>query len=84
MPLLYFLTRKPCGANRFDNSQSGTGAVQGSRDDKAAATAARLVAGCRWLMLPDDPNVETGADEHGEESADHGRSIEIPELPASV
>ena len=84
MPPLYFLTRRPCGANRFGSSQSGTVAAQGSRDDKAAATAARLVAGCRWSMPPDDPNAKNGDDGHDEESPGRGRSIEMPEFLTSV
>ena len=84
MPPLYFLTRRPCGANRFGSSKSGTVAVQDSRDGKAAATVARLVADCRWSMRPDDPNAKSDGGEHDEESLGRGRSIEMPEFPASV
>ena len=60
-PHLYFLNRRPCGANRFGSGQSGTVVVLGSRGDKAAVTAAISAACFRWSMPPNDPNAENGA-----------------------
>ena len=84
MPLLYFLTRRQCGGNHFDSSQSGSGDVQGSHDGKAAVIGATSVANCRWSMPPNDRNVETGAGGQDEESPGHGRSIGKSEWQASV